>query len=92
MKERNFENKYLRNFPLAFGQCVGWVALAVWKWFSWSTRLPKNCESHIDASHSRQPLVKGERLVRYEVNTVMDRGVVARAFGSVVWEMKWMEV
>ena len=24
-------------------------------------------------SHSRQPLVKGERLVRYEVNTVMNR-------------------
>ena len=31
----------------------------------------KNCGSHIDASHSRQPLVKGERLVRYEVNAVM---------------------
>ena len=31
----------------------------------------KNLESHIDASHSRQPLVKGERLVRYEVNAVM---------------------
>ena len=28
-------------------------------------------DSHIDASHSRQPLVKGERLVRYEVNAVM---------------------
>ena len=27
-------------------------------------------QSHIDASHSRQPLVKGERLVRYEVNAV----------------------
>ena len=26
---------------------------------------------HIDASHSRQPLVKGEILVRYEVNAVM---------------------
>jgi len=26
---------------------------------------------HIDASHSRQPLVKGERLVRNEVNAVM---------------------
>ena len=25
----------------------------------------------IDAPHSRQPLVKGERLVRYEVNAVM---------------------
>ena len=32
---------------------------------------PKNSGSHIDASHSRQPLVKGERLVRYEVNAVI---------------------
>ena len=31
----------------------------------------KNCKNHIAASHSRQPLVKGERLVRYEVNAVM---------------------
>ena len=31
----------------------------------------KNSGSHIDASHSRQPLVKGERLVRHEVNAVM---------------------
>ena len=31
----------------------------------------KNSNSHIDASHSRQPLVKGERLVRYEVNAVI---------------------
>ena len=31
----------------------------------------KNSVSHIDASLSRQPLVKGERLVRYEVNAVM---------------------
>ena len=31
----------------------------------------KKLGSHIDASHSRQPLVKGERLVRYEVNAVM---------------------
>ena len=34
-------------------------------------KLPKNWFSHIDASLSRQPLVKGERLVRYEVNAVM---------------------
>ena len=34
-------------------------------------QLRKNSISHIDASHSRQPLVKGERLVRYEVNAVM---------------------
>ena len=33
----------------------------------------KNCFNYIDVSHSRQPLVKGERLVRYEVNAVMDR-------------------
>ena len=32
---------------------------------------PKSMISHIDASLSRQPLVKGERLVRYEVNAVM---------------------
>ena len=31
----------------------------------------KKSGSHIDASHSRQPLVKRERLVRYEVNAVM---------------------
>ena len=31
----------------------------------------KNSEIHLDVSHSRQPLVKGERLVRYDVNTVM---------------------
>ena len=31
----------------------------------------KNSGSHIDAPHSRQPLVKCERLVRYEVNPVM---------------------
>jgi len=31
----------------------------------------KNRGSHIDASLSRQPLVKGERLVRLEVNAVM---------------------
>ena len=38
----------------------------------WGPRGPlKNSGSHIDASLSRQPLVKGERLVRYEVNAVM---------------------
>ena len=36
--------------------------------------LRKNWGSHIDASHSRQPLVKGERLVRHEVNAVMLTG------------------
>ena len=33
--------------------------------------LPKNGANHIDAHHSRQPLVKGERLVRYEVHAVI---------------------
>ena len=43
---------------------------AFWRFVgTWRSR--KNCGSHIDASHSRQPLVKGERLVRYEVNAVM---------------------
>ena len=39
----------------------------------WGHRPRKNSGSHIDASLSRQPLVKGERLVRYEVNAVMPR-------------------
>jgi len=39
----------------------------------------KNSEGHIDASHARQPLVKGGRLVRYEVNAVMG---VSQAAGS----------
>ena len=34
-------------------------------------QLPKNGANHIDAHHSRQPLVKGERLVRYEVHAVI---------------------
>ena len=43
----------------------------LWSWEGWGTRPRKNSEIHIDVSHSRQPLVKGERLVRYEVNTVI---------------------
>ena len=38
---------------------------------------PQKFGTHIDASHSRQPLVKGERLVRYEVNAVIHAIVVA---------------
>ena len=34
-------------------------------------KLPKNWHSHIDASLSRQPLVEGERLMRYEAKAVM---------------------
>ena len=45
---------------------------------------PQNCVSHIDASLSRQPLVKGERLVRYEVNAVMLYCVVACCLYSIV--------
>ena len=43
----------------------------VYNWTVGDQGLHKNLGSHIDASHSRQPLVKGERLVRYEVNAVM---------------------
>ena len=34
-------------------------------------RFRKNWRSHIDAPHSRQPLVTGESLARYEVNVVI---------------------
>ena len=47
----------------------------LWSWKGWGTRPRKNSEIHIDVSHSRQPLVKGERLVRYEVNTVITANV-----------------
>ena len=39
---------------------------------------PKSLRSHIDASLSRQPVVKGERLVRLEVNAVMLSGLAVR--------------
>ena len=42
----------------------------------------KNWGSHIDASHSRQPLVKGERLVRHEVNAVMPGQVSGTSFAD----------
>ena len=48
-------------------------ALATTCFFQLGHKSRKNWEIHIDVSHSRQPLVKGERLVRYEVNTVMHR-------------------
>ena len=42
------------------------------QWSPHDFRRPRrNRRSHIDASHSRQPLIKGERSVRYEVNTVI---------------------
>jgi len=41
-------------------------------YFRWKpASFRRNSGSHIDASLSRQPLVKGERLVRYEVDAVM---------------------
>ena len=43
----------------------------------WGGEPRKHYGSHIDASHSRQPLVKGERLVRYEVNAVILLGAAA---------------
>ena len=48
-----------------------------------ASRPPKNFGSHIDASHSRQPLVKGERLVRYEVNAVMHNSRSCPQLGSL---------
>ena len=50
--------------------------LVVWQWHSMLVIVRaqgpcKNWYSHIDASLSRQPLVKGERLVRFEVNAVI---------------------
>ena len=49
----------------------------------------KNWITHIAASHSRQPLVKGERLVRYEVNAVM-LGIAA--CGDKTWKPQRNEV
>ena len=45
----------------------------------WGTRPRKNSEIHIDVSHSRQPFVKGERLVRYEVNAVTAQSLRAKS-------------
>ena len=45
----------------------------------WGTSPHTNSEIHSDVSHSRQPLVKGERLVRYEVSTVMLNRLTSRA-------------
>ena len=41
-------------------KCPGWQL----------EQLRKECETHIDASHARQSLVKGKRFVRYELNAV----------------------
>ena len=48
----------------------------------------KNSGSHIDASLSRQPLVKGERLVRYEVNAVM-RCVIQLLIFTLIACLSW---
>eukprot|EP00972_Heterocapsa_arctica_P004859 720153-Heterocapsa_arctica.AAC.1 len=45
-----------------------------------------NSGSNIDASQSRQPLVKGEVLVRYEVNAVIPDSICFAYLGSCrVW-------
>ena len=49
-------------------------------------KLPKNWHSHIDASLSRQPLVKGERLVRYEVNAV-----IAHMWHQYLWALCYIK-
>ena len=48
----------------------------------------KNLGSHIDASHSRQPLVKGERWVRYEVNAVMSINRSTQLTCATVWRLQ----
>ena len=66
------------------------IVSLLWVYIQWpggvsvgADRLRKNWGSHIDASHSRQPLVKGERLVRHEVNAVMTSQVTGtRSFAS----------
>ena len=44
-----------------------------------------NCDSHIDASHSGQLLVKGERLVGWEVNAVMPLVLKAACLWSCIF-------
>ena len=53
---------------------------------------PKNNWSHIDASLSRQPLVKGERLVRFEVNAVIAAVSTWRSFDNRLLHQVVMEV
>jgi len=64
--------------------CLGLSPNVFFICFVGTQRFPKNCGSHIDASLSRQPLVKGERLVRYEVNAVMLRTVDAEGLHFVL--------
>ena len=47
------------------------VEVMVWMYIVGTRRSRKSCGSHIGAAQPRQPLVKGERLVRYEVSAVM---------------------
>ena len=64
------ENK---NRRFAQDPLVQILPMPTFQCFSLDITVHKNSESHIDASLSRQPLVKGERLVRYEVNAVIHR-------------------
>ena len=49
----------------------------------------KNCFNYIDVSHSRQPLVKGERLVRCERKTAtiaeLENALVERLDDCLQW-------
>ena len=47
----------------------------------------KNNGSHIDASLSRQPLVKGERLVRAEMNAVINKNATTTCYGFSAFAM-----
>ena len=49
----------------------------------WTLLSAKNWARHIDASHSQQPLVKGERSVRCEANAVIQSQVQDRIHQAV---------
>ena len=68
--------RVLNNKPQSTISTNCWGSLACWgpkvpQKLVGAPRSRENSGSHIDASHSRQPLVKGERLLHYEVNAVM---------------------
>ena len=75
---------------LSFSSCV----LNVFSYGVGTLGPRKNSGSHIDASLSRQPLVKGERLVRYEVNAVIHCIIQLLIFKLIVclswwWPQVW---
>ena len=68
LKPTEFSKQIKRNVHVNLS--LKWILQLFWHHVL-EPELPKNCDSHIDASLSRQPLVKGERLVRYEVNAAI---------------------